>query len=312
MTLTNNLFFSGNIEIDTGNWEQIVHSLVTYGDCVWLHADAVLSKDLDPTISVRIQNTLKELQDEKKIRTWELEASTAYVLRKTSASRVISLEEHKSLYQNVNHAVLEGPGEVGNLAYGEQDIERTSKLIDYRQELWHLGIASLCGASSLVYEKSPTGRFRYSTYFRYESLNKKYTQTLFKKFEIPALSLLTTKDILELQKYAAALRRKVDGLLSTKVFEIGVPDRTVMKECEGLHHEYLTMLKNVIQEKTGNGILLGGMKDVAVWVTGLFLPATSIIPLAERFGHWLVNKQEYGFVLYMLELQKRAFRATHS
>ena len=303
------LFFSGSVELKLEDWEQMIQALVTYGDTLWIDANMQISNRLFPEIHAAISKTLKELKEEEIVLTWKLEASLAG--EPAIVNKVIDIEEHRNLYENINYAILDG--EESEIFVGSTlstEVERTSKIIDYRKELWNLGIASLCGANGIVYRTlSSSKQLLSSSFYKYEMLNKKYTQHLFKKFKIPSLWSLSTNDILDLRKKAKHLRSQLDLLLSSKIFEIGVPEKKIIKECERLYDSYLSAVKDIIDEKSHEGLFASTSKDVAVGVSGLIFPIMGLYPIAERFAQWFNNKEQYGFVLYMMELQSRAFRS---
>jgi len=304
------LFFSGDTSLSINEWEQIVHSLITYGSTIWLHADSELSPNLPPEISVKLKITYNELIEAKKIKTWELEASKHRLPKlSSSSSRIISTKEHRSLYESINFTVLEKSEMLVESLSHKQEVERTSKLIDFRQELWNLGIATLCGSGAIVYQRISPRSPPYSSYYKYELLNKRYTQCLFKKFRLPGLYLLSARDIIELQKISSGLRSKIDSLILTRISGVGIPDELISEDCDKLFAEFLVSIEDMISEKTKKGTVSGITKDVVIGATGLVLPVVGALPIAEKLGNWFMNKGIHSFVLYMLELQKRVFKA---
>lgn len=307
---SNILFFSGDTSLSISEWEQIVHSLITYGRTIWLHADSELSPNLPPEISVKLKTTYNELIEAKTIRTWELEASKHRLPRPSSSnSRIISTKEHCSLYESINYAVLEKSEKLVESLSHKQEVERTSKLIDFRQELWNLGIATLCGSSAIVYQRISPKSPPYSSYYKYELLNKRYTKRLFKKFRLPSLYLLSASDIIELQKISSGLRSKIDSLILSRISNLGIPNELISEDCDKLFGEFLESMEEMISEKTKKGIATGITKDVVIGTTGLVLPVVGALSIVEKLGNWFTNKDRHSFVLYMQELQKRAFKA---
>lgn len=303
------LFYSGNSELSLLDWEQIVHALVTYGNVIWINSNSLISSKIDPILSTAIEQTLEELKESKLVLTWDLEASAN---SKVVVDRIVTIEEHKNLYESINFAILgDGDREI-SVGPSDENIERTSRLIEYRQELWHLGIASFCNAYGIVYRTSPSKRLIPSSYYRYEMLNKQYTQQLFKKFKIESMWSLSAEDIITLRKRASKLRAKIDSLLAGKIHEIGVPSERISSECERLYSEYLECVNDMLREKTNLGTVKGTTKDTIVGAAGLILPIVGVYPIAERFWLWLKNKEQYGFVLYMLELQEKTYQAARS
>ena len=135
---------------------------------------------------------------------------------------------------------------------------------------------------------------------------------MFKKFQLPSLCLLSAKDILKLQKTSSALRSKIDSFISSRISSVGIPNEAIAKDCDKLYAEYLETMQKAITEKSKKGAAEGVTKDAVVGTTGLFLPIVSLLPIAEKLGDWFKNKGKYAFVLYMVELQARAFRAIRS
>ena len=67
------LFFTENQEITLLDWEHIVHSLITYGNILWIPSNLQFAPKIELDLQSELKKTFNELIEEKCIFTWELE-----------------------------------------------------------------------------------------------------------------------------------------------------------------------------------------------------------------------------------------------
>ena len=309
MTAATELFYSGSTDIGIREWEEIVHSLITYGNRIWVNVASHISGwEEDERVSI-IRHTFGELRDCGLIAVWGFESTAGKDAQ--SSARILTTEEQGDLYAAVNGALLKEQGYASGAAIQGVDIERTSKIIEYRHELMNLGIANLVRAGGIVYgRRSSRPVLGGSSFYRYESIAKEYCQTLFSRFQLPPVSRLETADILELQKKAGGLRKKIDEIMQSDLVELPQPPNVIAERCSQLFGSYLSAIAGMTKERSGRAFAASTSKDAIVAASGIILPAVGILPFADRLALWLKDRAQYSFVLYMIELQQRSFRAT--
>ncbi len=296
-----NIYYSPVPEINRFDWEQIVQSLITYGEEVWMKSGSNISAKIVDDERKHVSSCLNELIEERIIKTWSFETDKS----KSTNNRVISKEEHIELYNNINSSISYQSGVNNNLLQGK-NIDKVTRFIEMRQELWNIGLASLCGANSIVYGKSNSDFVKSNRFYRYDELSKSFTETLFKKFNVPSLSGLSAADILELRLEAVKYRKKIDVFiekLATNNSEF--LDEAIISKCNEIYDEYLNQVYNLVIEKTRSNVVNNTIKDVTINTVGIFMPIAGFLSIADNLFDYFENKENIGFIFYMIMLLKK-------
>lgn len=300
------LFYSSKPELTTDDWDQIVHSIITYGDKIWLKSGIKFSPRIDQKILRDMEITYQELKDENIIVTWDFEISKSFQHDNSKLSKVITHNEHKELYNAINETIAHNVTGKNDFSLGG-DTKIVTKFIEVRQELWNIGLASCCEATGIINRSTIVTNMLASDLFSYELGINKYTNYLFKQFRIPSLCGLSTKAILELRKQSQYLRKKVDSLTKNRLLEYGMQNREILKDCNELYSNYLDGVKSLMKEKNQNGVF----KELIINVSGLFVPIIGFLPLSKKLVDWLKDKNHTGFIMYMLHLQQEVSKTHH-
>ncbi|MBS1595568.1 MAG: hypothetical protein JST90_14725 [Bacteroidetes bacterium] len=301
------LFYAGPSELSTDQWVVIISNLITYGDQVWLRADTHFTKSLGSYPFERFNNMLRELATLGMVKFWDLEAfpSDGDIIQ----DRIISKEEHLELYEALKYdARLNDLQEIGNNRGAE--VERTSKLIDYRQELWTLGLCSLCNSNQIIYQKSPSGILG-TEFYKFEKINEKITQRVYSKFHIAGIETLEVSDIIEMKKLSAKYQNKIDTLFETDALSFSLLSSShIDRKLEDLKFEFDTYLNDLAIKSKGLPIGRSAWDTAVNILSFSFAPATalSIAQTALDLLRKAKKSQDENFIFYMTELSNRVHR----
>lgn len=298
------LFYTSTPELTLDDWEQILHSIVTYAQVVWLHPETRIGSQVPEDMRRHIESVFHELEAAGTLSRWALESSPVPSRLSSTARRIITADEELQLYDSLN-AVIVGDETDRAGPFGEE-FNLQSKFVEVRHELWNLGLAGLCNADGVVYRGSSTRRRVVPDQYRYEQINKKYTHELFNVFQIGSLVSLGAQDVLDLQKRSKSLRSKVGEILATKILPVEIPPGEVIADCRVLFDEYSVAVQDAIRERTAKRVLVETGKDVTIGGIGLVFPVIGAIPIAQRLVSWFRGRGLNGFLLYMLDLGQRA------
>lgn len=287
------LYLSSNGEVALADWQQIVHSLVTYGDSVWIPADYGVAPNLPNDIATRVRRNLNELIQADLVRLWSYEESADA----NNASVVLTSGARQDLKDQIDDTVF---SETDALMHSgsPREIDTASRIIEYRHELWNLGLASLCNADGVVYGRETTRHGNKGAGTQYEEMNRKYCERLFEQFEIPSLVNLTCDDILKVRTDVSSFRRRIDKTLVQHP-SIDLDDAALIAECRSLFKEYLEVAGASLQDRAR---LVNS--DLVLNVVGIVLPVAGVGSIAMRFCSWLKNRGKYRFALYMHRLKE--------
>jgi len=295
------LFYSDSSHLSIDDWANIVHSIVTYADKIWLNTECCFPKEISKSNNnfLDLSSTIADLKDAGIIRTWQFEDYLHSSDR--SITRIIGNNEHRMLHEEISRSIIEMSKNIGPddaYRYNTQ-----SKFVDARNQLLHLGLASLCDADGLVYNRSKPNEIP-SHLLNYENVLKKYTHQLFKEFSIGDLSKLSSSDIIELRSLSKYFRDRVNSLVKAKILPLQRLDSKILEDCQNLHNEYEYHLQELVREKQGKNTITEITKDAIVNSVGLFVPVISLIPSVEKALNWAKGRNQRGFLAYMLQAQK--------
>lgn len=295
------LFYSDSSHLSIDSWANIVHSIITYADNIWLNSGYYPPKEISKSNNdfLDLSSTMADLKDAGIIKTWQFEDCLHSY--NGSITRVIGNKEHRMLHEEISRSIIEmSKNAASDDAY---KYNTQSKFVDARNQLLHLGLASLCDADGVIYNKSKPNEIP-SHLLHYENVLKKYTHQLFKEFSIGDLSRLSSSDIIELRSLSKHFRDRVNSLVRAKVLPLQRLDSKVLEDCHNLYNEYERHLQELVIEKQGKRTIVEITKDTVVNSVGLFIPAVSLIPSVEKALNWAKGRNQRGFLAYMLQAKK--------
>jgi len=301
-----NLIYTDSNEFNRCSWERIVHSIVTFGKVIWVNENITFSNQIPDWLRGHYIKTFHELKEAKIIKLWNYE-----LLGKTTSQidRIISIDESSTLYDVINKEIEEYVP-LGTLS--QKDItgnEITSKIIQYKHELWNIGIADILKVDGICYPHSNNVKKGIiSDYYKYESIYKKYTEYIFRKLEIKPLGFLPTKDILELQKQSKIFSKQLLPLINNKLLNLSPDDETIESDCGDLFKIYEQSINELITEKS----LRFGKKflyDAIFTIGGLLFSPISLVPLGSNILSYFKNKRKNPLFLLTMSIKNRAYMA---
>ena len=181
------LLIEQNMPTSLERWDDIVRAVVMFTDVVWLHSALDISNKIDDSSKHHISIVLNELVENGIIKFYSLESDEDSY--KNTASRIITKEEHMELYNSIIENVSDK-----NRVYVDDlpDPERTSRIVECRNELWRFGIATLLDADISVSYKNRRNKNYMSKEIEKMAINAELTTELFKLFNVPSLAHLET------------------------------------------------------------------------------------------------------------------------
>lgn len=290
------LFYIGKTEMDISSWEEIVLSLITYTDNVWLPSYTLPPNKIEDIKVERIKNTFEELKESKILLTWNFEFSE---LEYTKPDKVISLNEHLAMREGID--VLFKNAKNNLELKSSIGIERTSKFINYKNDLWNMVIADSCDANGFIAREKENLNFLADKSFEYE---RKYFENLFFKFQVSNLWTLTTEQILQLKKLIGKTRIEVDALIKKKLLHTENVEAIFSEDINKRYSEYNKLVNEIVMENFGKGTLGKGYEEAMINFVGIFIWQVSFMPLITRTIGSLFNKRRNSFIAYMSELKQ--------
>ena len=135
------LLIEKNSPTSIERWNEIIRSIIMFTDVVWLHSSLDISNEMDDSAKNHINIVLNELVECGLIKFYSLDSDEEKY--RNNASRIITREEHMELYNSIIENVSDK-----NKRYIDDlpDPERTSRIVECRNELWRFGIATLLDA----------------------------------------------------------------------------------------------------------------------------------------------------------------------
>jgi hypothetical protein len=297
------LFYSDSSHLLIDDWANIVHSIVTYADKIWLNEECCFfKKAFQHNDDFRgLSSTIADLRDAGIIKTWQFED---YLQSSDgSITRIIGNNEHRMLHEEISQSIIDMSKRIGSDNASRYNTQ--SKFVDARNQLLHLGLASLCDADGLVYNRNRIRPNEISSQLLdYENVYKKYTNQLFKEFSIGDLSKLSSSDIIELRSLSKYFRDRVNSFVKAKVLPLQGLDSKILEDCQNLYGEYECHLQELVREKQGKHTVIEIIKDTLINSVGIFIPAASFVPSVEKVVNWAKDRNQRGFLAYMLQVKK--------
>lgn len=295
-----NLFYSDSSLILRDDWINIIHSIVTYADTIWINADCSFANNSNKQEATQYYSVFRDLIDENVIRTWRLESSPLPKSNSTPISQIITNDEQKILYQKVTQAVIKEAKAVKiRDAFNTQ-----SKFVDARHELFSLGLTALLNADGVAFNKLRPNTLSLEPFTSTDTLQR-YSYRLFSEFSVGDLSKLSLSDILKLRSLSKYLHEQINHNIKTRLLPLQSPDEKIAEDCQHLFHEYEGVIKELLLQKHGKNILKEISKDLMVNIVGIFLPIASLAPIIEKTINWIDGRSKRGFFLYMTEVKRR-------
>lgn len=290
----NALLIEQNAQAAIGQWDEIVRSIIMFADVVWLHSALDISNRIDDASKNHIHNVLEELVENGLIKFYSLESDEDRY--KDSASRVITKEEHMELYNSIVENVKDKDRiYVDNLP----DPERTSRIVECRNELWRYGIATLLDADISVSYKNRGYKNYMSKEIDKMAINSELTAELFNLFNVPSLAHLRTEDILAIRKNAKKYRKNITEL-SVKVNNS--VNENLGKVVQDEYQEFIGSLNELAQSAAGNKAIKRMTGNTFINVVGLFFPPMAALACGLDYYSYFKDRKKYGFVLFMNSL----------
>jgi hypothetical protein len=301
------LIYTDSNELTDYSWERIVHSIITFGDTIWINENITFSEQLPDWLRKYYLKTFYELKEEGIIKLWNYEQNKTKL---SIVNAVIPINESSELYDAIN-CQIENYASHGSI--GGKDIsgsELTSKIIQYKHELWNIGIANILGANGICYphdNNSKTGSA--SNYYKYELIDRKYSESLFNKFEIKALGFLPSNDIIEIRKKSNVLTKHLLTYTNKKLTEIPQNNKTIENDCQIIFDNCQKELNELIKEKSLKKFGIEFSKDVAISSIGFVFPLVSIVPFGEKIFNLFKDQKKYSLLFFALDIKQRAFNS---
>lgn len=301
---TYSILYNGNTEIDSQMLNNIIQSIITFADSIWINSNIALSKNMPARESA--YNIIKALEDKQIIKRWSFPT-----LGRNEKIKVIPFDEYEEINNQINEIFLTNENLLATTSFiyppirgVKKGIETTSKIISVRKEYWSIAIANHLGASRLLIASQYKNRWlSASEKLRYPLVEKKLVEYILENFcYIPDLTALKPEDILRLHSKNKSFREKICEQ-SEKIFT------------EFQYTSNIELLAQKIQdgvweyvEEISSGKKVGTIKNVGYTISSIFIPTLSTLPFVDDFIRWLSTKRKYGYVLFLSEL-KRISRA---
>ena len=300
---SSSLLIEQNTPISAFQWDGIVRDLIMFSDKIWLHRSAVsFDSKLDIGVQRHFELAYNELIEAGLIHFYAFESDSK--LEQNTANRVITREEHLELYnsiiermQNPNTYTLDSL----------QDPERTSRIVEKRNELWKYGLATLLKSEISFTCSNFKNNISYEMSNR--SVNSKLTNELFSAFDIPSLSHLNAAEIIELKAKAQKHKKVLQNLTIQARTN---PNETITDVVTKEFDNAIEKINQLATDSAGNGAIknliinstlnLGGLVPLSYIV---LVPLTAVLCGKDMF-EFLRSRKKYGFVLFMNSLKIKA------
>ena len=302
-----NLIYTDSNEITASSWERIIHSLITFGEVIWVNENVTFSNQLPDWIRRHYIASFNELKEAKIIKSWNYEQ---YKSATSNVDTVIPRDEVSNLYDVISNQVKEY-SPLGTLS--QKNIagnEITSKIIQYKHELWNIGIANILNVDGICYPCNEyVSKGTVSEYYKYEQVNRKYTETIFKNLGIKPLGFLTTKDILDIQRQSKILVKTLSPYINNKLLSI-LPNEEIIKgDCIALLKDYESSLNNLITEKSLSKFGKRFSLNTIITIGGLVFSPISLVSLGTDILDYFRNKRKNSLLLFAMSIKNRAYKS---
>jgi len=296
------IFYIGNLELDVVSWEEIILSLITFADEIWLPYTAHFAKKYNDNILTYFQETLEILKDEGIIKTWsfQFQHENKKIEEIYKIHRLIYDEELNNINKMINDEFRRHISKVLPGSYGKH-VELTSKFIDFRHDLLNIEIANLCETTGFVTRKSQNLNFLYNNK---SLINQEYYNQLFDKFQVNNISTLNAYQIIQLRNLIERTKLEIDKLVQNKLIHINSIETVISEKVNSKFAEYHEHIYNIINMNIGKHKIFKNIINLAANTIGIFLWPVSFLPFIGEYHDQLLNKNINGFVTYMFELKK--------
>ena len=283
-------------------WDEIVRNLIMFSDTIWLHRSAVaFDQNLDTALERHYELVYSDLIDAGLIKFYSFESDSDIDCK--NSSRVITREEHLKLYDTI----IDKVNEPHKYLYDSlQDPERTSRIIEQRNELWKYGLATLL-ESEISFNYKNTKRIDPEITNR--SLNSKMTSELFTAFGISSLSHLDANDIITLRSNSQKHRKTIQDITTKARTD---PNTTITKVVNDEYKEAIEKINQLATDVTGNGAVKNLVINSTINIVSLIpfsyiilVPLTALVCGKDLF-EFLRSRKKYGFVLFMNTLKNKS------
>lgn len=292
----NNLFLTSKASFGLLEWNQVVSSLITYGDSIYIPKRLFEETRIPPQIHSHFVKTCNELIEGKLLRYWGIEGRD----KVNQFVSIISHENHKLIFEYLTEfdTTLRLPSNNGP--------ELTSRYVDARADLYHMLIAKLCNCSGIVDTKGKSELVRLHELYKQDVIQKNIVSNLFTKLGATNLYQLTAKDIVDLQNNAQFLRKELDQLMAGIILQPEPPRRITTNIVEKVHKKYTESIDSLIAEKSIKHISGESFVDATFDIVGHFIPGVGLLPAISRLGDRCLKNQEIGLLVYINTLKKQA------
>ncbi len=284
-------------------WEEILRDIIMFSDTVWLHRSAVA---FDNTLDLGIQRHLEwvynDLIDANIIQFYSFESDSDKECRE--ATKVITHEEHLDLYNSIIEKI-QNPNTYTTDSL--PDPERTSRIVERRNELWKYGLATLLDAQISLSCENP--RIPISSEIDKRALNHKMASELFSAFDITTLSHLNAIEILDLKKVSEKHRKILTDLTTQAQIN---PNANISDLVSKELNDSITKINEMASNIAGSGAVKSLIANTALNFTGLIpftyavlIPFTAVLCGKDLF-EFFRSRKKYGFVLFMNSLKTKS------
>mgnify|MGYP004551914209 CR=1 FL=1 len=285
-------------------WEEILRDIIMFSDTVWLHRSAVAfdNTSLDPSIQRHLEWVYNELIDANIIQFYSFESDSDKECQ--DATRVITHEEHLDLY-NLIIEKIQNPNTYTTDSL--PDPERTSRIVERRNELWKYGLATLLDAQISLSCENP--RIPIPSEIDKRALNHKLASELFSAFDITTLSHLNAKELLDLKKVSEGHRKILTDLTTQAQIN---PNTNISDLVAKELNDSITKINEMASNVAGNGAIKSLIANTALNFAGLIpftyailIPLTAVLCGKDLF-EFFRSRKKYGFVLFMNSLKTKS------
>lgn len=310
MSEGSSLLIEQNAPISISQWEEVIRSIIMFSEKIWLHYSSVeFARFNEIAIDRHIMLTFNELVEEGLIQFYGFDSDNDY--EKKKSNRIITKEEHLTLY----YAIIEKLQNPGALSIDTlPDPERTSRIIEKRNELWKYGLSTILDSDISALYKNLTITNLHSEIAN-RSLNPKLTSEVFSTFEISSLSHLSAKDIIDFRKKAEKHRKVFTNLVSTANSNQSFSTEMLV---ENEFKKSIEHINELAVDAAGNGAIKKLIASTTLNLVGLIplsfivvVPITAILCGKDLF-EFIASRKKYGFVLFMNSLKAKSLKVKQS
>lgn len=299
------LIYTDSNELTEASWERLVHSLITYGENIWINEYVRFSEKI-PDWKRNIYNkTIAELKEAGLIKVWSYEIEYSNF---NELDNIIPFDTYSELYNAINSKIKDY-GSYGTF-YGKdlKGSELTSKIIQFRHELWNIGIAQILEVDGICYPSEIKQKtYEASKFYKYELINREYTNTIFKKMDIKPLGFLSALDIIELQKKGQILSEYLSKYTKNKLVEILPNKRIIDNECQLVVEDVQEQLNALINEKSLRKFGKDFTQNAIITSASMAIPVLSVVPFIEQITNRYKDNKKYSLLFFALDLKNKAF-----